>query len=144
VLDPALELGVEDLVPLLGDGQRARVTSALGLDLGLGRRRRLSGRRRSGRRSVWRLARGHPELIGELGKLGLLCGEFQLELLGVDALRRGDEDALAEELQLELQLPVRREEPLVVGRELVGALLLGVRTYPLGRERRLGRGEARP
>jgi len=77
------------------------------------------------------------ELRGEPSELGLLVGELHLELLGVDALGRGHVDASAEQLELELDLLIGVEEPLVVRGELVG-------TSVLGGERGLEHVDARP
>ncbi len=122
---------------LLRDGERANIPPPLGLGFGLVRRRgRRGGRRVRGRRGG-RLRRHGAELRGEARELGLLVRELHLELPRVDALGRGHEDALAEQLHLELELMVCREQPRVVGGELVSARVCGGKL-------RLERDEPRP
>ena len=84
------------------------------------------------------------ELLGEALELGLLRGELQIELLGVDALGGRHEDAPAEQLELEQNLLIRLEEPRVVCGELLGARMLGVRACMLGAEHHLQRDHASP
>ncbi len=164
----AFERGVEQLVALLGERQRAHVAPPLGFGLGSVRLRgRRGGWRRGGRlgrvgRGRGRVGRGRgrgiAELVGERVELRLLLGELQLELPRVDALGRGHEDALAEQLELEQGLVIGGEQPRMVGGEPLGAgvlglgasvfglgaSVLGLGTRALGGERGLGGCEASP